>query len=500
MRFWWACIALLVCARVVTADDESDRNGYIRDIDDKVGRIADKLSSGYLDDAASYARDVKDLVSRLSNVKGSDSRANDIVSNYPSIIDQYNAAAQYLRRALDMPPLAKEIYERCNADEVDLQTFVRNYVGAPDKFDDGLQRLPDKAKDFASKGSSNYDKLREYDRPIQEAGNYARFSSSKDKWSDVSSRFGDLQQKVINNFRETYNRAEASCKRLMLGERHPDVDKALNDMRGYTGNTKQTVTQLKKDYNEWVRGVKKLREFTDKDRDEIRDKMCRAGYYDIQTRVAEVADRWASQISSQYGTLLGQSDRLMSRASEDRLKNFKGSGQVREGLRWNRENLDKLKNYELQGSNNPKIRTKIEYGKKMHDEKESSLCGSSPHYAEFEISSSYCSNSIRPGSGCRADCVRISDGECMVVEVKPNNPDAISEGDNQRNAYAQGLREWYGRNASELLGKYPNVKQCVKDGKIVVASRIETYEFCPSPSELKTDLQDASSEISESAE
>jgi len=59
-------------------------------------------------------------------------------------------------------------------------------------------------------------------------------------------------------------------------------------------------------------------------------------------------------------------------------------------------------------------------------------------------------------------------------------PDAISEGDNQRNAYAQGLREWYGRNASELLGKYPNVKQCVKDGKIVVVSRIETYEFCPS--------------------
>ena len=77
----------------------------------------------------------------------------------------------------------------------------------------------------------------------------------------------------------------------------------------------------------------------------------------------------------------------MSRASEDRLKNFKGSGQVREGLRWNRENLDKLKNYELQGSNNPKIRTKIEYGKKMHDDKESSMCGS-PHYAEFEISSS----------------------------------------------------------------------------------------------------------------
>ena len=44
------------------------------------------------------------------------------------------------------------------------------------------------------------------------------------------------------------------------------------------------------------------------------------------------------------------------------------------------------------------------------------------------------------------------------------------------------------------------MKQCVKDGKIVVVSRIETYDFCPSQSELKNDLQDASSEISESAE
>lgn len=500
MRFWWGCVVLLVCARVVIADDDSDRDGYIRDIDDKVGRIADRLYAGAIDDALGYARDVKDLVSRLDRVKASDSRANDIVSSYPGILDQFGQAAQYLQRAQPMQDRAKEIFDRCTSDEADLQQLVRNYVSSPDRFDEGIDRLPDKAKDLGNRARELSDKLRDLDRPVQEAGNYARFSVSRDRWSDVSSRFSDLQQKVIGGFRQTFERAEPVCKRLGLGERHPDVDKALADMRSYTGTTKQTVTQLKKDYNEWLRSVRKLREFTEQDRDEIRDRMCRAGYYELEQRVAEVADRWASQISSAYGTILGQSDRLMARASEDRLKTFKGAAQVRDGLQWNRENLEKLKSYELLGSNNPKIRTRLEWGKKMHDDKEASLCGSSPHYAEVEISSSYCSNSIRPGSGCRADCVQVADGECLVIEVKPNNADALAEGDRQRAAYEQGLRNWYDGDKSGLFAKYPNMQKCVKDGKLVVASRVEPYDFCPPASVLRTDLQDPSSELSESGE
>jgi hypothetical protein len=496
---------VVLVGRVGIADDESDRNSILHDLDDRVGRIADRMngydssSASYADDAIAYASDVKDLVDKLDRVKGDDSHANDVVSHYPGYVDQFRQAAQYLRRAKDVQFKSKEVFDRCQADEANLQQLVRNYTGRPDTMAEGLEQLPDKAREYGRKGEDAYDKLREYDRPMQEAANYARFSVSSDRWSDVSSRFSDSQQRILEFFRTNYARAELTCKRLSLGEKHPDVEKALDDMRRYTGDTKQTVTQLTKDYNEWLRSVRKLREFTASDRDEIRDAMCKVGYYQLDQRVAEVADRWASQISNAYGTILGQSDRLMARATDDKLKKFKGPAKVRDGLTWNRENLEKLKNYELAGSNNPKIRTKMEYGKKRHDELEASLC-SGDNYAELQISSTDCSNSIRPNSGCRADCVQVG-STCTVIEVKPNNPDAISQGDAQRTDYENGIRAWYKRDKEDLFKNYKNLMQCEHDNQLQINSRLELYDFCPDTSEMKSmegDLADTPSEVSES--
>lgn len=79
-----------------------------------------------------------------------------------------------------------------------------------------------------------------------------------------------------------------------------------------------------------------------------------------------MADRWASQINSDCGTLLGQSDRLGERAASDKLKKYKGSREVLDGLRANRATLEKIKNSDLQGSNNPKIKVKMQYGTNYH--------------------------------------------------------------------------------------------------------------------------------------
>src|SRR3954470_14910385 len=105
MHRLWMCVALVVClvsvARNVPADDDSDRESIVREIDDNVGRIADRMngydsnSASYADDAIGYANAVKDLVDKLDRVKGSDSRANEIVSRYPGYVDQFRQAAQY---------------------------------------------------------------------------------------------------------------------------------------------------------------------------------------------------------------------------------------------------------------------------------------------------------------------------------------------------------------------------------------------------------------------
>ena len=65
-------IALAVIGRLAVADSDSDRADLIRNIDDKVGNIADKLSGfdsrrdyDYAEDALSYPRELRDLVSKL---------------------------------------------------------------------------------------------------------------------------------------------------------------------------------------------------------------------------------------------------------------------------------------------------------------------------------------------------------------------------------------------------------------------------------------------------
>jgi hypothetical protein len=502
-------VGMVVADRPAQADDESDRVDLIKNIDDRLERMAGELSgfdsdrdNGDLDDALSYAREVRDMISKLERVKGSDSRASDMVSRYPGYVDTFREAARYLKKMKELQFLADNVADKCKSDESDLQTLVRYYVGRPDEADEAFTKLPDKSKEYGKTWYERLERLKENEKEFANNAYYARFSVSDGKWSNVTSYFNDDASRMSSYWKDRYRAVtEGACPRLALGEKHPDVDRALDDLRKYSGNTKGTVTQLTKDYNAWLREVRQLRAFSDKDRDEIRETMCRAGEYEMEQRVKEVADRWSSQISSVYGTVLGQADRLGSRATDDKLKKYKGPKRVLEGLQWNRANLEKLKNYELQGSNNPKIRTKLEYGKKVHIDKQGSLCSGSSGYAEFEISSSYCSNSIRPGSGCRADCVTTG-STCWVIEIKPKTDNAMSEGERQMTAYARGLLDWYARDKASLFSKYPNIRTCERDGKeLDVRSRLEPYDFCPSSSEAKgfgEDIADPPSDISES--
>ena len=67
-----------------------------------------------------------------------------------------------------------------------------------------------------------------------------------------------------------------------------------------------------------------------------------AGEYEMEARLKEVADRWASQIASVYGTTLGQADRLRSRATTKEMAKYKGPKEVIAGLDKNLANLEKL--------------------------------------------------------------------------------------------------------------------------------------------------------------
>jgi adenylate kinase family enzyme len=512
------CLAVLATGtigRFALADDESDRAArekkraeLIDKIDRRVRDISGKLSGfdsqrdyNNAEDAISYAREVADLVSELSNVKDSDSRANRIASNYPSYVGSFRDATKYLKKLKELQFAADGVADRCVHDEADLQQVIRGYGSRPDDSAEAFDKIPAMSNGFARVYVPLLDKLKDANSDFSSNASSARFDASEDNWSDGRSSYTDATARIVEYFKSRYIPIDAACKRLALGDKHPDVVTVLDDLRSYTGTTKQTVTLLKKDFNVWLADVRKLREMTAQDHEALREVMCRTGgEYEMAQKVAEVAERWSSQITNAYGTILGQSDRLAERGSSDKLKKYKGSQQVLEGIRANRATLEKLKRSDLQGSNNPKIKAKLEYGTRWHKSWQDSNCGGS-NYAEFEISSSYCDNKIRPRSGCAADCV-LTGSTCMIVEIKPDSGTAKAEGEIQRDMYLKGLKNWYAQNKKELFDKYPNIQKCERDGKeLVIETRPEIYSFCPSSSDVKDfgeNLDDISSDVSES--
>lgn len=266
-------LALLVAmvARNAIADDESDRKELIEDIDDKVEDMSDELSgfasdsdAGDLDDALSYAREVADMVSRLDRVKGGDSRAGKIVSNYPGYISQFRDAAKNLKREKEIQRLADGLADRCGSAESDLQSEIRRYVGDLDSTaaDEGPGKLTELGKNLGRTWGEAMRKVRENDNEIKNAAYNARFSVSEDKWSYVTSNMSSAASGMLDYWNDKVRATVSKCERLEQGEKHPDIDKALATLASYSGNTKNTVTQLKRDYNAWLRDVRKLRSFS----------------------------------------------------------------------------------------------------------------------------------------------------------------------------------------------------------------------------------------------
>lgn len=393
--------------------------------------------------------------------------------------------------------LADGVADRCTHTEADLQTLIRAHVGTPDDAD-GPTKLAAKGQEYGRVYQPLLDKLKDANTAFVSNASYARFDisvSSSDPWYDVKDRFGDSVSRMRAYWTDRYSPIDNACKRLALGDQHPDIIKAISDLGSYAGNVKQTVRQLKHDYNLWLAEARKIRDLTDQDHKELRELMCTKGVdeQDIADKVNALADRWASQISSAYGTLLGQSDRLGERAVSDKLAKYKGAKEVLEGLRANRATLEKVKNYDLQGSNNPRIKVKMQYGTQYH------ASWSCSGYKEFPIDKSYCTNPIRSGSSCIADCL-VTGSTCEIIELKPDNDEAKAMGGRQKEAYVNGLRNWFNNSKDDLLKQYPDVAKCVSDGKLSTTSSLQTYRFCPDESEARNFGEDMtfSSDVSES--
>ena len=115
----------------------------------------------------------------------------------------------------------------------------------------------------------------------------------------------------------------------------------------------------------------------------------------------------------------------------------------------------------LQGVQNAKVRARIQIGIDKHEQLQTGCTAN-----EYQI----------PGG--RIDCLNVSDGDCEVIEIKPNNDKARAKGRDQLDGYKTTI---VGLHADNKLPEL--LERCVKDGQLNIEYDVEVYEFCPVPDE-----------------
>ncbi|MEQ8936226.1 MAG: hypothetical protein RIE56_10595, partial [Amphiplicatus sp.] len=165
-------------------------------------------------------------------------------------------------------------------------------------------------------------------------------------------------------------------------------------------------------------------------------------------------DRYGSlRNSSEVGSDASSALDAISRLIDDSSRRY-------DELQSDYKTLSNLKEGVMKGTNNPKIRAALEYGKQQHKDMQWRLG---------------CDHSEVSVSGGRADCVKFdSSYGCVVIEIKPSTYDE-SKAMDQARRYIDGLKTMFKDDSKAQ-------QYCKKDssGNWEFTARVESYTACRS--------------------
>lgn len=457
-------------------------NELLVTLSERVRSVESQSGHGYVRGAIEISKEIESQLERLRGAQGDDDEAKRIAANWPQWTRELRVALEALEEMKKTQNRADEGAGKCDTAERALQEKIRGYVGEPTQHEAAIRSLPEEADRIGNPIKSGIEKAGESNRSMGEWFNKARnFSQSEGEWSRVTSNLKDSADRVHGHWKEKYGAMVKSCERLVLGRDNPDVKKAVEEMSRDTSKAGENYRALRDEFNRWKADVDKLREFSEKDLEEVRKELCAATDADELGATFEIADRWAREINGLYGTITGTGDRIKRQADElvARKRALKAAPKVKDGVDKILASIAKLKSHQIEGSNNPMLKAYAAYGVKQHDSLQGSCSAK-----EITISSSYCENPNPKRRDCRLDCVK----SCTVVEIKPSG--AKSLGERQAEAYWKGLRKMYveykkeGKNMFE--GKFSVFKDCEASDKseLKIDYRVEVYDFCPAATDL----------------
>jgi DNA repair ATPase RecN len=319
MRRWkWVALAATLAAFLAIgrsyADDDSDRQSLLNDIQRLLSDTASDLdgvasdsSASDLESARGRVRDLKSKLSALERVKGSDSTANKYASEFPRLCEAFDRAAAYLVQLKNDQRSVSEQARRCQ----DLERPMVEKAGEMEREKDGarIEELRRLALDVGSKAE---DWWRDVERKKTEmqgwTGNAQQFSAS-DVWSNVSSKVQAGASGMMAAWQADYVLADNACKDLRQRDRHPVIERALREL----ASTAQGKDQLYVRLDEKLKRMEGLFKdvFGDSSAskvDEARSTMTEVDALVRQVEAVKGADRKAKQIAEQWPSYISAFD------------------------------------------------------------------------------------------------------------------------------------------------------------------------------------------------
>jgi hypothetical protein len=262
-----------------------------------------------------------------------------------------------------------------------------------------------------------------------------------------------------------------------------DARNAINDaiarISELLGKALTELELLRRDWKTWDDQIDAYRRTHNDDLVKIAEAMCSGEEWEVESLGTQMAEQIQRQLRPVYDDLKRTGEGFLMRI--DNMKSSTSRAEaapLRETIRKKLESMRKtVENGVLSGSLKPAIRARATYGMSKHQSEESSC-------QEREITLERCDNP-KGNEGCRIDCVKVSGGQCLIIEIKPKGIKAKRKGDEQAAGYLNAVQELFGSRQHAFFekgsGKFKVFRECFDERtrSLRLASTVQLYDFCP---------------------
>jgi hypothetical protein len=437
----------------------------------------------------SIANELRRALDTLKDIRGKDRTAIAITDSWPGYVGSYQEAIKQLRRLKQHQRILDKGPQKCKEDVDRLKRKIAEYDA--EKAEEGLKEITQFATELGNDTAGKIRVAEAYKGELAGMVNEVkRFGVSDGNWSQVRSAMHSAADATFKYFTDRLAEVHNECDDLAKGVGNPIVAEARRKLIEAGGAGETELKAVAEAYEQWKKDKKgSIGLWYSEDTAAIRDAICnysgsgdeleKEGQEKLKAAVEDIASRSSSRLTYKVTELEQRATAMIDRLNTIKGVDSSNIGKERTRLRARivaaRTRLLKTKELGLlKGTNNPQLRARLEYGKTMHASLQSN-CDA----AEVPI-------------GGFIDCVKVSSKTCTIIEIKPNSSNGKSKGEEQVVRYLKAVeKKFRDEGAKGFTGKSDVFLKCIDGDRIDLATKVQTYDFCPTARDLTEEMDQA---------